>query len=191
MAVAPREGFEDVVAGFVLIDQRADGAGNLQRYIGTNWMVRTSFAPFMLNVLDYLGGDRQMQEGAVVRPGSSVTLDPPDPTSAIEVRPPTGKAVALGRGAAGKCSFTETNDLGIYEVQANGKTFQRFAVNLFDPLESDIRPDPKPAIKIGHVTVAGQTGWQAGHREIWKELLFLGLAISLLEWYMYNRRIYG
>ena len=192
LAVAPREGFEDAVAGFVLVD--ADAGGRPQGTIGTNWIFR-SFSSFMLNVLGYLGGHGQMQEGAVLRPGGAVTLDPPDPKAAVEVRTPSGKAVALGRAVSGRCVFTATNELGIYEAQANGKTFQRFAVNLFDRAESDIRldpgHDPVPHIKIGPVEVRGETGWQAGHREIWKELLLVGLAILLLEWYIYNRRIYG
>jgi hypothetical protein len=191
LAVAPREGFEDLVAGFVLVDAEGDRP---QGSIGTNWIVR-SFSSFMLNVLGYLGGQGQRQEGAILRPGGAVTLDPPDPNSAVEVRTPSGKAAALGRAVAGRCVFTATSELGIYEAQANGKTFQRFAVNLFDPAESDIRldpgHDPVPSIKIGNVTVHGETGWEAGHREIWKELLLVGLAISLLEWYIYNRRIYG
>ena len=98
----------------------------------------------MLNVLGYLGGHGQMQEGAGLRPGGTVTLDPPDPKAAVEVRTPSGKAVALGRAVGGRCIFTATNELGIYEAQANSKTFQRFAVNLFDPAESDIRPAPEP-----------------------------------------------
>ena len=35
---------------------------------------------------------------------------------------------------------------------------QQFAVNLFDPAESDIRPEPTPTIKIGYVEVAGRVG---------------------------------
>ncbi len=82
------------------------------------------------------------RKGPSCGPAAAVTLDPPDPKAAVEVRTPTGKAVALGRAVSGRCMFTATNELGIYEAQANGKTFQRFAVNLFDPAESDIRLDP-------------------------------------------------
>ena len=124
-------------------------------------------------MLSYLGSHGQGQDAAGLRPGSTVTLEPPDPQAVVQVRPPAGKPVVLGRATSGRCNFTATNELGIYEAQANGKTFQRFAVNLFDPLESDIRPAKEPAIKIGHVTVAGQTGWEAANREIWKELLLL------------------
>ena len=67
---------------------------------------------------------------------------------------------------------------------------QQFAVNLLDPAESNIRPPAEPAIKIGYVEVAGKTGWVAGHREIWRELVLAGLAIVLLEWLIYLRRVY-
>ena len=120
--------------------------GGRQRSIGTNWTA-AQFLLLHLNVLSYLGGHGQMQEGAVLRPGGTATLDPPDPNSAVEVRTPSGKTVPLGRAVAGRCAFTATGELGVYEAQANGKTFQRFAVNLFDPAESDIRPDPEPQSK--------------------------------------------
>ena len=165
-------------------------AANPSDYIGTNWVIRASFSSFVFNVLGYLGGHGQMQDPAGLRPGGTMTLEPPDPQAVVTVRPPAGKPVVLGRAASGRCNFTATNELGIYEAQANGKTFQRFAVNLFDPLESDIRPAKDPAIKIGHETVHGQTGWEAANREIWKELLLLGLAVSLLEWYIYTRRVH-
>ena len=45
LAVAPREGFEDVVAGFVLVDEQADAGGTPQRYIGTNWVIRPVSPP--------------------------------------------------------------------------------------------------------------------------------------------------
>ena len=43
LAIAPREGFEDAVLGFVLIDDLPGGDGKKGRYIGTNWFIRPSF----------------------------------------------------------------------------------------------------------------------------------------------------
>jgi len=40
------------------------------------------------------------------------------------------------------------------------------------------------------VEVAGKTSWVAGHREIWRELVLAVLAIALLEWLIYLRRVY-
>ena len=46
------------------------------------------------------------------------------------------------------------------------------------------------AIKIGYVEVAGQSGWEAVHRGIWRILLLAGLVVLLLEWYIYNHRVH-
>jgi hypothetical protein len=87
-------------------------------------------------------------------------------------------------------AFAETGELGVYQVESGGKTVRRFAVNLFDPNESAIRPDLAPTIKIGDVKVAGESGWEPAKREVWKYLVLAGLAVLLLEWYIYIRRIY-
>ena len=93
-------------------------------------------------------------------------------------------------GKLGKFNFTDTEELGPYEVSSEGETIRWFAVNLFHSAESDIRPDRQPAIKIGYVEVEGKTGWEAGRRDTWRWLLLAGLAVLLLEWYIYNRRVY-
>ncbi len=90
----------------------------------------------------------------------------------------------------GKAVLSDTGELGVYEVRSGGKTVRRFAVNLFSPAESAIRPDTSPAIKIGDVKVDGERSWEAGRREIWKYLALAGLAVLLLEWYIYIRRVY-
>ena len=84
----------------------------------------------------------------------------------------------LPPSSSGKLTFTATDELGVYRVLSGGKLVQQFAVNLLDPAESNIRPPADPAIKIGYVEVAGKTGWVAGHREIWRELVLAGLAIA-------------
>ena len=108
----------------------------------------------------------------------------------VRVKTPSGNKVDLKAGKSGKLSFTETGELGIYEVQSGGKTVDRFAVNLFDPAESDIRPNPSPSIKVGEVKVEGEVTSEASRKEIWKTLALIGLAILAVEWYIYNRRIY-
>ena len=143
----------------------------------------------MFNVLGYLGGRGRCRTARCLRPGQHGHAGTARSAGDRRGPPADGKARGAGAWRRGKFSFTATDELGIYEAQANGKTFQRFAVNLFDPTESDIRPAKDLAIKIGYVEVAGATGWEAGAREIWKELLLLGLAVSLLEWYIYTRRV--
>ncbi len=119
-----------------------------------------------------------------------MALESPDLAKKIRVQSPSGKAEELTAASSGKVSFTGTDDLGVYEATADTTVFRRFAVNLFDIEESNIAAEPNQSIQIGYVEVAGQPGWEVARREIWKGLLLLGLAVLLLEWYIYNRRVY-
>jgi hypothetical protein len=194
LALAPRDAFEDAVLGFVILDEAAEGGGPAKRYVGTNWFIRPSFPVFMLNLLEYLGGGRESLDVAGPRPGTPVVLDAPTgsgsaPAAKAQVRTPGGQTVEVAV-RAGKIAFADTGELGVYDVQTGGKTVRRFAVNLFDPAESAIRPNPAPAIKIGDVKVAGESGWEPARREIWRFLVLAGLVVLLVEWYIYVRRVY-
>ena len=61
-------------------------------------------------------------------------------------------------------------------------------MNLFDTIESDIRPTA--SIDPGYEEIVGQRGWETKRRELWKYLLIAGLIVLLIEWYIYNRRVY-
>jgi hypothetical protein len=188
--VAPRERFEDAVLGFAIIDEVAGEGDGTERYFGTDWPSRKSFPVFVLNVIDYLGGSRNVLDSGSVQPGKPVAVEGPTRKGRLHVVTPSKKRAGLQEGKAGKFSFSGTAELGVYEVQADQKAFRRFAVNLFDAAESNIQSQPEPSIKIGYVEIAGQPGWEVARREAWKWLLLLGLVVLLLEWYIYNRRVY-
>ena len=219
LAIAPREGFEDAVLGFVIVDEVTSPSGKKEKHLGTNWPIRSSFPVFVLNVFDYLGGCRRQLQTEDLRPGRVANLELrattsengtsrngtsatfPDgpagashkldlsPSPAWKVRTPTGKTTQIEGGKGGRVTFADTAEVGVYEVRAGEKTVQRFAVNLFDPAESNIRPDPLPSLKIGYVEVAGSSGWQSTRRETWKWIVLIGLGVLSLEWYTYNRRV--
>ena len=91
------------------------------------------------------------------------------------------------RGARPEFLFTNTNQLGIYTVERDDGTLRSFAVNLLDPNESNI--EPRPSIQIGNERLtAGQQSTPP--REMWKWFALAALLLLLLEWYIYNRRVY-
>ena len=190
LATAPREAFEDLVLGMVLTEERTAANGTLAAYRNTDWPWRASFASFILNVLADRAGQEMTSVGAL-RPGAVVSLDAPDARTGLDVQTPSGRTIQLPPSPSGKLIFTDTEELGVYRVLANGKVLQQFAVNLLDPEESNIRVSDEPKFKIGYVDVAGKSGWVAGHRDIWKELVLAGLAIAILEWLIYLRRLYA
>lgn len=192
LAIAPREGFEDVVQGFMLLEN-VDEDGESGVYARTNWPIRPSFPVFIFNLLDYLGGGRQLAAGGSVRPGQAVVLNSPPSAKTssgrqISVRTPSGKRIALKESRPGRFNFTDTDELGIYEVFYDAEPFLRFAVNLFDSTESDIAP--REAFEAGPTTVEVQSGWEDSRQEFWRWLVLAGLVILLFEWYIYNRRVY-
>jgi hypothetical protein len=190
MAIAPRDLFEDVVLGFSFFEEEAGKDGKPASFYGTNWFSRQSFPVFVRNLFEYFGRSRVGANSEGFRPGQSVPLDVATAEAKVRIKTPSESNIDLKSGKSGKMSFTETSELGIYEVQSNGKTVDRFAVNLFDPAESDIRPNPSPTIKVGEVEVKGEATSEASRKEIWKTLVVIGLAILGAEWYIYNRRIY-
>jgi hypothetical protein len=190
MAIAPRDSFEDVVMGFSFFEDETGTDGQIKRFYGTDWYSRPSFPVFVRNLFEYFGRSRVGANTEGFRPGQAVALDVGAADAKVRIKTPKGTNIDSKAGKSGKLSFTETGELGIYEVQTGGKIADRFAVNLFDPAESDIRPNPSPTIKVGDVEVKGENTSEAARKEIWKTLVLIGLAILAAEWYIYNRRIY-
>ena len=149
--------------------------------------LRVSFPVFVLNVLGYLS---EADRGGIasVLPGQPVALRPSGSGDKLSVRTPGGRVIALAREPGEAVHFSGTDELGVYEVEEAGQPPHRFAVNLFDSLESNI--PPRNTVEIGYDEVTGQAVWEGGRFELWKLLLLAVLGILCLEWYIYNRRVY-
>ena len=105
----------------------------------------------------------------------------------LDVTPPGGSAVKLERGLRPDFVFGDTERVGVYKYQAGaGGPTRSFAVNLLDGNESNI--EPREEIRIGSdQVVTGQERPQP--QEIWKWILLLAVALLMVEWVIYNRRI--
>ncbi len=195
-AVAPRDAFQDAVLGFEIVGQQADGA----KTINTNWPRRLSFPTFCLNVLEFLGTGTQDSQLASTRPGRPVELRPSGKAEELTVVDPIGKQFAVRQSEGDVFQFQDTSQPGVYEVRQGDKVIERFAVNLFDRQESDVRVRPSqsdntatimPAdIRIGNIDVRATVGPTPSRIEAWKAVLVCALFVLILEWYIYNRRVY-
>lgn len=184
--VSGREGFDDAVLGFEIVGVDQKGALTPK----TDWIVRRSFPVFIMNVLRYLGGNRGALALGTVGPGESLTLRSIVPVETMRIKSPSGIMFDVSREGQNAFVFTRTDELGIYQAREAGakEVSQKFAVNLFDPRESNLTP--RPEIKLGYEVVAGSISAEPTRREFWKLLLLLGLGVLLFEWYVYNRRVY-
>jgi len=184
-AIAPRGGFEDVVVGFEIVGRDEQGAD----YVNTNWPLRLSFPTFVLSAIEYLGGDQQRQRGLSAQPGEVVAFRPQSPVDQVRVLRPNGDSQTVPVGPAGIVQFSGTTQLGVYEFLEANQPSQRLAVNLLDARESHLTPREE-AVQVGYVEIEGKRSWEPGRRETWKWFLLLALAVLLVEWYIYNRRVY-
>jgi hypothetical protein len=195
-AIAPRDSYQDAVLGFEIVGQDADGT----RTANTNWPIRPSFPTFWLNALEYLASRGEEQESAAVRPGRPVELNTPAGADRLTVVAPDGRETMVLRTEQDVFQFTGTDKPGLYQVRQGDSVVERFAVNLFDRAESDVGVRPtqeaesqtvRPAdIRIGHIDVAASTDRAPARQETWKVLLACALFVLVLEWYIYNRRVF-
>ncbi len=140
------------------------------------------------NLINYLVPPAAFDASQGLLPGESLTLVPPPGVERIVVAAPSGKLYTLFPGAA-SLAFTDTDETGYYAVNFLSKDTTRaeyFAVNLFDPSESSIRP--AAALQIGQTTLTPAAAEQTGLRELWPWLAGLALLVLLAEWLVYHRR---
>lgn len=122
--------------------------------------------------------------------GDSLVIRPPFEASNVRITTPDGseRTLPVDRDTL---VYAGTGTPGIYrlDVIAGGAAIQSapFAVNLFDPAESDITP--RAQIKLAGSTVTETQQEEMGQREFWPWAALLALLILLIEWYVYHRRL--
>jgi hypothetical protein len=195
-AVAPRDAYQDAVLGFEIIGHDKDG----NVLPNTNWPRKLSFPTFCLNTLEFLAGGTEDSQLASTRPGRPVEIRTAGNTPELTVVDPANVEHKVRRTAQDLFQFQNTSQVGVYDVRRGDQVIERFAVNLFDRQESDVRVRPtqgeaastiRPAdIKIGNTDVQATLGRTPSRTEAWKFVLGCALFVLILEWYIYNRRVY-
>lgn len=189
MAIATRDSVQDLVIGFGLIGRTPEGG----EYFNTTWVRNDpSFPVFIQNVLSHLGGVSDQSSQMIHQPGQLIQLRLDTPSKRLDMKAPDDRELEVGRGRTGAFTFTANNDTGVYELTDPLKpdTTHRVAVNLFDEVESNIVPVQELQIDEHVKVAASQRGVERTRREAWKILVILALVVLLVEWYIYNRRVY-
>jgi len=182
----PRGGYTDLVMTFPLIGDKGE--------LVTDWPLQTSFPLFFRNVLYILGNVDDSVRSVSVQAGEPVVLRPEAGFKAVRLTTPTRQTYQLARSEKNEIVFADTENLGIYNYVvdapdaslAGAEPRRGFAVNLLDANESNI--EPRRSIRIGTERLtSGEEKTQP--RDVWKWILLLAVALLILEWYVYHRRI--
>jgi hypothetical protein len=174
-----RQSFTDLVMTFPIFNNKGEWT--------TTWPLRLAFPLFLTNVVMVLGNVHDGANEEVVRPGDVKVLRPDRAMRSIDVETPDGHTETLRRGLRPDFPYGPLPRVGIYRVTWDGHVQRSFAVNLLDSQESDLLP--RPSIDIGDERiVAGET--RSTPRDVWKWVALAALVLLMLEWYIYNRRVY-
>ncbi|MEJ2748698.1 MAG: VWA domain-containing protein, partial [Anaerolineae bacterium] len=150
--------------------------------------LQIAFPILMANITSWLNPGRAFDAPTGLQPGAPVTIMPGASTTAVSVQKPDG---ATWRADVGEDAliFSETDQLGLYAVSLQDDDGTRpagsFAVNLFSPAESQIRPAAE--VRIGQTTIETTTDGDVGQREFWPWLVGLAFMILLAEWWVHFR----
>jgi hypothetical protein len=191
--LAPREGFTDAVVTFPLVENSIPN---------TTWFRYISFPLFILNSIQALGNVREGSGDDVAQPGQPVVLHAETINKEITVDSADRSGVRVPRSPQGTFIYNGAEKAGLYLARWQPEGRLPFAVNLFDFRESDLAPrglvpegtpsnlEESYKIKIGYNPVKGTQKPPDVQKDIWWYFALLVLGVLLVEWYIYNRRVY-
>jgi hypothetical protein len=147
----------------------------------SNLPLQVAFPILMSNLLNYLAPASSFSSPAGLQPGQPVAIKLSGGETNLTVTDPAGVSSAVPADG----SFSNTRLLGDYTLYSNQTVLGNFAVNLFDPFESNIRP--APSIRIGRDEVSASAAQEQGTLEIWPWIAAAAFGLLAVEWWVYHR----
>ncbi|TNF28184.1 MAG: VWA domain-containing protein [Deltaproteobacteria bacterium] len=168
--------------------------GGERRFVVLSFDLRQSLLPmnyaFPLLVVNVLSWFHQEAAGLLQpnRAGTELSLAFPLPGSAVSVVGPADAGHVDARVVGGRVHLA-ADRVGVYELstEADGARFP-VAINLMDPAESRVSPREVeyPVWEAPAPVVLDEDPWLSS---VWRILLLAALALVLLEWLTYHRRV--
>jgi hypothetical protein len=160
-----------------------------------SWPLKTAFPVFLLNVVRWLGGAGRDERALAVRTGEVAEIPiPKGATKATVTDPHSGEHVMPLKGGEDFLRFADTGIAGFYKVLFDASTDKEtpaevwFAANVASADESDITP--AATVELESRPVKGEAKAEEARRELWKLFALLAFLVLMVEWWVYNRRVY-
>ena len=174
-------------------------------YMDSNWPLDVSFVVFLASGVNYLGEEVAGRlDARSLRPGQELRDRLPLGVTNVRIRKPDNSESDVTPEQDGSILVPTLATSGVYEVTwdgstvpgdvrnpANNRALRIYAANMLDGKESDVPAEEKIALAAGE-PVASKTlaSSRAGDVRLWPYLLMLGLVVVMVEWYIYNRKVY-
>ncbi len=157
----------------------------------SNWPLQISFPVWVSNAVHWLGLGGQTEAGTSYQPGQVAVVPTGGQTQVLSYEGPlTLVANAIGpTKPSSRWVLPVFEKVGVYQAtQELPQPWDRLAVNLTDPVESDLRPADQ--LQVGTSPVDADSEAATIRREIWPWFAAAALAMLMLEWLVYTRRMH-
>ena len=142
--------------------------------------LKVEFPILLANTMSWLAGrDPAATEGAI-RAGQTKTIHTSAASASITTPDGDTREVAARDGSI---VFADTLRTGTYEVKAAPP----FAVSLLSEAESNTGPRDSISTRAGEAS--GQMESLHSEREAWRWIALLALAVLMIEWWIYQRKV--
>jgi len=147
--------------------------------------LQPAFPLLWVNLTNWLAPGLRSDIPTQVQAGESLAFPLPEGAQTVTVTRPDGSRVQVS-GEAGRAVFTDTAQLGLYQIDLGEDRRAGFAANLFSEQESRLEPaDNLPGMDAAEAAAAAAP--LQGMREWWRPLAFLALGLLVGEWLVYQR----
>lgn len=181
LSLLTRERHQYLICSFSLFDED-------RTHVNTDWPYQEGLVMFMFNALRFLSGSSTIGQQPSVSPGQAFTVSVKPGTREITVRRPDGTTDKAAASASGLATYGRTNRVGFYYLETGISGEDARAVNLLDAAESLIASNSTLRVASGE-TVAVR-GSDYVNRPLWPWILGVLGVILLVEWIVYNKRVF-
>jgi len=181
MSLLTRERHQYLISSFGLFDED-------RTHLNTDWVYQEGLVVFMANTLRFLSGSSTIGQQPSVSPGQAFTVSVKPGTREITVRRPDGTTDKAAASASGLVTYGQTNRVGLYGLETGIPGEDARAVNLLDAAESFIASNS--ALRVASGETVSVRGSDYVNRPLWPWVLGALGIVLLLEWVVYNKRVF-
>lgn len=166
--------------------------------LDSDWAFEPGFLLFLAESINYLT-DAGVVAG-VLKPGATLTERLPQGAKQVHLGLPDQSRVDLVPAADGSVAYGPLRKIGIYSVSwvgtpgatdevSGGRARRVVAANLMDPEESDI--STRSGVAMAREVVEAKEGNSENQRQrLWPWLILGTIALLMLEWFVYNKKVH-
>ncbi|MBI4578215.1 MAG: VWA domain-containing protein [Planctomycetes bacterium] len=156
--------------------------------LNTDWVYRSDSVAFVYDALRFLAGSTTIGQQPRVAPGQPFSVPVSPKYKNVTVARPDGTTDSVAVGALNMATYSRTDRVGIYTVNTGIPDEGSRAVSLLNEQESLIAPNAAFRMAAGEVKQTG--GSELARRPLWPYFLMALGGVLLIEWIVYNKRVY-